>query len=191
MNLKYARKYIQPILLGAIAMAVMSISMSSLAANDWANYTSGDRKSYAPSRPHAPKSPYGYSTYKGYADPYGTPLPPQHYPIRPPVQQYPAYPSRPYPNRGAYPNQHQHRAYPQQSYPQQNGISIIYQQSFPQQTQYHSEQKGFVYGDANSHIESSNYMLISDWRRYHLPDPAVGMHWIYQNGRYLQIPNDR
>lgn len=184
MNLKNAIKYTQLMLLGSMGLAVIFTSMSAMAANDWANYRSGDRKSYGSSRPHTPSIPYGYSTYKAYADPYGTPLPPQHYPIRPPVQNYPAYPQRP------YPNQRPHQGYPHQ-YPQQNGISIIYQQSFPQQSQYHSEQRGFVHGDANSRIESSSYMLISDWRRYHLPDPAVGMHWIYQNGRYLQIPNDR
>ncbi len=187
MYLKYIRKTTQLTLLASLGLGAILTSVSAIAANDWANYRSGDRKTHAPSRPHAPLSPYGYSTYKAYADPYGTPLPPQYYPIRPPVQQYPVYPTRPYPNQR--PNQAYPHQYPQ--YPQQNGISIIYQQSFPQQTQYHSQQRGFVHGDANSHIESSNYMLISDWRRYNLPDPAVGMHWIYQDGRYLQVPNDR
>ena len=187
MNLKYARKPTQLMLLASLGLGLIFSSVSAIATNDWVNYRSADRTSYAPSRPHAPQSPYGDSNYKGYADPYGTPLAPQHYPIRPPVQHYPAHPSRP------YPNQYPHHGYPHQypQYPQQNSISIIYQQSFPQQSQYHSEQRGFVYGDANSRIESSSYMLISDWRRYNLPDPALGMHWIYQNGRYLQVPNDR
>lgn len=169
-------------LLGSVALGVMFTSVSAIATNEWANYGSVDSKPHTPSRSHVPRIPYGYSTYQGYADPYGTPLPPQQYPLYPPQR--------------AYPNQRPHRAYPHQnfphqSYPKQNGISIIYQQSFPQETHYSSEQRGFVHGDANSRIEHSRYTLISDWRRYHLPDPAVGMHWIYQNGRYLQIPNDR
>ena len=45
-------------------------------------------------------------------------------------------------------------------------------------------------GDGGS-IQSSEYTLITDWRRYGLPDPQVGMHWVYQNGRYVQIPNGR
>lgn len=170
-----SKKNIQLMLMGSIGLVVIFTSVFTMAANDWANYGSVDRNSDVPSRTHVKPSPYGYSSYKAYADPYGTPLPPQHYPIRPRAQR-------------PYPNQHPHQ-YPQ--YPQQNGISIIYQQSFPQETQYHSEQQGFIHGDANSRIESSTYMLISDWRHYNLPDPAVGMHWIYQNGRYLQVPNDR
>lgn len=190
MNLKYTIEFKQLIFLGSIGVSLMITPMSAMSANEWKNYSSVDRKPHALSRPHASSSSYGYSTYKGYADPYGTPLPPQHYPIRPPVQQqYAIYPSGIYSKQGYYPDQHSHQGYPR--HPQQNGLSIIYQQSFPQQTQYYSEQQGFIHGDANAHIESSSYMLISDWRRYNLPDPVVGMHWIYQNGRYLQVPNDR
>lgn len=97
-------------------------------------------------------------------------------------QNYPAHP---------YPPQHQ--PYPphvQQGYPQHNGLTVIYNQQFPSQTTYSTQSSGFVNGN-NGSINSSSYMLISDWRRYNLPDPHVGMHWIYQDGRYLQIPNER
>ena len=88
-------------------------------------------------------------------------------------QQYPQhYPQRPYP-----------------VYPQQNGVTIIYNHQFPTQTEYRTESHGFVNG--NGSIESSSYTLISDWQRYHLPAPNIGMHWIFQNGRYLQVPNNR
>lgn len=80
------------------------------------------------------------------------------------------------------------RPYP--VYPQQNVVTIIYQQSLPTVTQYQSTSYGFVNGEHGT-IESTQYTLIADWRRYGLPDPQVGMHWIYQNGRYVQIPNER
>ena len=98
----------------------------------------------------------------------------QHYPY-PPQQDYPYH---------TYPRPNQHLPYPQG-----NGITIIYNQSLPSQTTYTHQSYGYVNG-TNGSIQSSSYMLISDWRRYGLPDPAVGMHWIYQSGRYLQVPND-
>lgn len=117
-------------------------------------------------------STFSNSTYKDVT------VPPHL--TRPPVkQQSYSYSNRPYP----------HRSYPATDYPQQNGVTIIYNQSLPSQTTYSNQSYGYVNGQGS--IESSSYMLISDWRRYHLPDPSVGMHWIYQNGRYLQIPNDR
>ncbi len=116
-------------------------------------------------------STFSNSTYKDVT------IPPHM--TRPPVyQQNYSYPPR-------YPNQ------PHPSYPQgNNGVTIIYNQSLPSQTTYTHQSYGYVNGNGGT-IESSSYMLISDWRRYGLPDPSVGMHWIYQNGRYLQVPNDR
>lgn len=128
-------------------------------------------------------STFANSTYKDVT------VPPHL--TRPPIaqQHYPYYPHQNYPHQnhpnGAYPND------PYQPYPAQNGLTIIYNQSLPSQTTYRNESYGFVNGGANSSIESSSYMLISDWRRYNLPNPRIGMHWIYQNGRYLQISNDR
>ena len=120
-------------------------------------------------------STFSNSTYKDVT------VPPHM--TRPPLYQQnhpypPQYPNRPYPPHG------------QQGYPQQNGVTIIYNQSLPSQTTYTHQSYGYVNGNGGT-IESSSYMLISDWRRYGLPDPSVGMHWIYQNGRYLQVPNDR
>ncbi len=108
----------------------------------------------------------------------------QEIPVRPqyprPYPSYPSYPNRPYP----HPNQ------PYPNYPPQNGVTIIYNHQFPTRTEYSGNSYGYVNGESGQ-IESSHYTLISDWRRYGLPDPQVGMHWIFESGRYLQVPNDR
>lgn len=159
----------------------MLMPCSVFAEKQWSQYKSNSQqKSYRGNSAawHSnARAPYGYSTYKGYADPYGTPLPQQHYPIRPPVNQqsYPYYPSAHDPMR------------PYPVYPQQNGVTIIYQQQFPTQVEHQHSSSGFVNGQGT--LQSSNYMLISDWRHYGLPAPQVGMYWIYQNGRYLQVEN--
>lgn len=161
----------------ASILMISGLPISAMAdAKDWGNYKSVER-------PQPKKPPYT-TTYKGYADPYGHPFT-QEIPIQPPQYQRPPHWGHPqYPNH-SYPTD----SYP--SYPPQNGVTIIYNHQFPTQTEYHSESHGFVNGDSNSRIESSNYTLITDWRRYGLPDPQVGMHWIFQHGRYVQIPNDR
>lgn len=183
------KKIIQLTLSGSISMYVIFTAMSVSAANDWGNYRGVDRKAHTSSRFSVPHSRYGDPSSRGHAERYDRPFTSSHYSIRPPVQ----HPTSRYQSADAQSDLHQgysHRGYSYQDDRSQSGIRVIYQQSFPQQTQYHSEQYGWINGDINSSIESSNYMLISDWRRYHLPDPAMGMHWIYQNGRYLQIPND-
>ena len=113
-------------------------------------------------------------------DAYGTPLAQQRYPVRPQYGHGPHYSQQ-------YPQHYPQHPYP--VYPQQNGVTIIYNHQFPTQTEYRTESHGFVNG--NGSIESSSYTLISDWQRYHLPAPNIGMHWIFQNGRYLQVPNNR
>ena len=150
------------------------------AGSDWSNYSSVER----------PQKKYPTTTYK-YTDQYGRPMS-QEIPIRPPAHRpYPSYPSYPYPNypNRPYPN-YPTPSYPSQNYPPQNGVTIIYNHQFPTQTEYRSDSYGYVNGEGGR-VESSQYTLISDWRRYGLPDPQVGMHWIYQNGRYLQIQNGR
>ena len=45
-------------------------------------------------------------------------------------------------------------------------------------------------GDPNvARIESSRYSVISDWQRLGLPAPPRGSYWIYENGRYVLVPN--
>lgn len=162
-------------ILTVLTLMISGGSASVLAdAKDWSNYRGVERK-----QPY--KYPYT-SSYQGYADPYGHPFT-QEYPIRPPQNQRPPH--------WGYP-QHPSPSYPSDpEYPQQNGVTIIYKQQLPTRTESRTEGYGFVNGDADSKIESSRYTLISDWRRYGLPDPQVGMHWIFQNGRYVQIANDR
>lgn len=148
-------------------LGIMSTSVFA-GANDWVGYGSVERYQH-----RVPTTTYQYTDQNGLTKTKQIPMrPPQnsgqwgHYP------SYPHYPNRPYP-----------------VYPQQNGVTIIYRQQLPTTNIYHSESHGYVNG--NGTIESSQYMLISDWRRYGLPDPQVGMHWVYENGRYIQIPNDR
>lgn len=143
--------------------------------NPWASYKGVER----------PQKRYPTKTYT-YTDQYGRPMS-EEVPLRPqyhrPIPSYPSYPH--YPNQG-YPH------YPDQNYPYppQNGVTIIYNHQFPTQTQYSGNSYGYVNGDGGR-IESSQYTLISDWRRYGLPDPQVGMHWIFENGRYIQIQNGK
>ncbi|MCT8090762.1 RcnB family protein [Acinetobacter sp. C_4_1] len=95
---------------------------------------------------------------------------PQHnYP-----QHYPNYPQRP-PHHQHYPVIH-------------NGISIQYQA--PTTITQNSQSYSWVNGDPNtSRIESSRYTFISDWQRLGLHAPPNGTYWIFENGRYVLVPN--
>ncbi|AUX85310.1 hypothetical protein C3F34_03985 [Acinetobacter sp. ACNIH2] len=104
---------------------------------------------------------------------------------RPNYRPYPPqlpYPDRPYPNR-PYPP-HDHRP-PNWDRPQAN-VSINLQA--PTYTQYNHQSTSYVFGDANSRIESSNYRIINDWQRLGLPEPPQNMYWIFENGRYVLVP---
>lgn len=158
----------------SVLMLMLSVTSTMIWADakDWGNYRSVE----------LPQKRYPTTIYK-YTDQYGRQMS-QEIPVRPqyqhPYPTYPSYPSRPYPHlNGPYP-----------SYPPQNGVTIIYNHQFPTRTEYSGSSYGYVNGEGG-HIESSQYTLISDWRRYGLHDPQVGMHWIFQNGRYLQVPNER
>ncbi len=161
-----------------LSLSVLMLMLSGVSATtwadgkDWGNYRSVER----------PQKKYPTTTYK-YTDQYGRQMT-QEIPVRPqyprPYPSYPSYPNRPYP----HPNQ------PYPNYPPQNGVTIIYSHQFPTRTEYSGNSYGYVNGEGGQ-IESSHYTLISDWRRYGLPDPQVGMHWIFESGRYLQVPNDR
>ena len=175
------------IIQSALMLMIATVSVSVMADNKWGGYKSVER--------HQQSTPYT-SSYQGNATPYGHPFT-QTYPINPPNYHhsgngYPQYPTRPlpsYPSQG-YPN-HPNYGYPSYpSYPPQNGVTIIYNHQFPTKTEYSGNSYGYVNGAGGS-IQSSEYTLITDWRRYGLPDPQVGMHWVYQNGRYVQIPNGR
>ena len=99
-----------------------------------------------------------------------------------PYPPQPPYPDRPYPNR-PYPP-HDHRP-PNWDRPQAN-VSINLQA--PTYTQYNHQSTSYVFGDANSRIESSNYRIINDWQRLGLPEPPQNMYWIFENGRYVLVP---
>lgn len=107
------------------------------------------------------------------------PHPPVHRPGYPDYR--PHYPHRPMP---PYPNHPPHHHSPVI----QNGISIQYQA--PTTITQNSQSYSWVNGDPNAaHIESSTQTVISDWRRLGLPAPSNGMYWIYENGRYVLVPN--
>ena len=72
--------------------------------------------------------------------------------------------------------------------PIQNGVSIQYHA--PTTITQNSQSYSWVNGDPNTaRIESSNSILITDWRRLDLPAPPTGMYWIYEHGRYVLVPN--
>ncbi|MCW8039395.1 MULTISPECIES: RcnB family protein [Acinetobacter] len=113
----------------------------------------------------------------------------QHRP--PPPINRPRYPNqRPiYPNQPSYPNR-PYPPYPNRPYPPlpQNGVSIHYQA--PTTIIQNSQSYSWVNGDPNvAHIESSTQAVITDWRRIGLPAPPNGMYWIFENGRYVLVPN--
>lgn len=100
--------------------------------------------------------------------------PQNHYPQNSYPQHYPNYPQRP-PHHQNYPTI-------------QNGISIQYQA--PTTITHNSQSYSWVNGDPNtSRIESSRYTFISDWQRLGLPAPPNGTYWIFENGRYVLVPN--
>ena len=100
----------------------------------------------------------------------------QHYP-----QHRPSYPQhRPpqyYPPRPHWDHQ-----------PVRPGISIQYQA--PTTIYQNSQSYSWVNGDPNvARIESSTQTIITDWRHLGLPAPPNGSYWIYENGRYILVPN--
>ncbi|CAB1217384.1 RcnB family protein [Acinetobacter bouvetii] len=147
-------------------MMLLGASATTQAENQWSNYRGVDTSKYQ-HRPHYSQNQY-----------------PQQYPNYP-YNRYPQnqYPQNHYPqNRPHYPNR------PQPYPPIQNGISIQY--TAPTTITHNSQSYSWVNGDPNTaRIESSNYTLISDWQRLGLPAPPSGTYWIFENGRYVLVPN--
>ncbi|WP_425918878.1 RcnB family protein [Acinetobacter sp. TSRC1-2] len=154
-------------------MVLLGASVTTQAENQWSNYRGVDTSKYQ-HRPNYPQNNY----------------PQNHYP-----QQRLGYPQTSYPY--SYPKNHypQNRPYYQQRPPHhqnystiQNGISIQYQA--PTTITHNSQSYSWVNGDPNTaRIESSNATLITDWRRVGLPAPPNGTYWIFENGRYVLVPN--
>ncbi|WP_227591371.1 RcnB family protein [Acinetobacter shaoyimingii] len=168
------------ILFSLTVLAISSmISTTVMAEQKW-----GYRVVQQPSVPsrstYQSYDPTAWTSNRQNADAYATPLPQSHYQNY--QRPYPPYP----PHHGGH--GHHYPNYP--AYPVQNGLTITYHQQLPSYTEYRSEQQGFVNGN-NGFIQSSRMTYITDWRRYNLPAPAAGMHWIYENGRYLMVPNGR
>lgn len=160
-------------------MMLLGASFNAQAKNQWSHYQGVDNSKYQPrshdskhydSRSNYPRSNYPQNSYpqssypqNNYPQAYGT------YP------QYPtrSYPSHPRPNY--YPNI-------------QNGVSIQYQA--PTTITQNSQSYHWVNGDPNTaRIESSSGVLITDWRRLGLPAPPTGTYWVYEQGRYVLVPN--
>ncbi|WP_180101168.1 RcnB family protein [Acinetobacter sp. YH12151] len=97
-----------------------------------------------------------------------------------------SYPQRPMPPRPHYPQRPTHWGYPPAQ--SQSGLNIQYQ--VPTTIYQNSNSYSWVNGDPNvARIESSRYSVISDWQRLGLPAPPRGSYWIYENGRYVLVPN--
>lgn len=157
--------------LGGIVL--LGASATTQAENQWSNYRGVDTTKYQ-HRPHYPQTNYPHHNY--------------------PQNSYPqnSYPQNNYPqNRPYYPQHPSHH----QNYPTiQNGISIQYQAptTITHNSQSYSWVKSYswVNGDPNTaRIESSSYTLITDWKRLGLPAPPNGTYWIFENGRYVLVPN--
>ena len=149
--------------LGGIVL--LGASATTQAGNQWSNYRGVDTTKYQ-HRPHYPQNPQ-------------TNYPHHNYPQN-------SYPKNNYPqNRPYYPQRPSHH----QNYPTiQNGISIQYQA--PTTITHNSQSYSWVNGDPNTaRIESSSYTLITDWKHLGLPAPPNGTYWIFENGRYVLVPN--
>src|SRR5690606_532487 len=97
-----------------------------------------------------------------------------------------SYPQRPMPPRPHYPERPTHWGDP--SGRRQSGLNIQYQA--PTTIYQNSNSWSWVNGEPNvARIESSRYGVISDWQRLGLPAPPRGSYWIYENGRYVLVPN--
>ncbi len=108
------------------------------------------------------------------------PQQPQHYP-----QHRPNYPSQGYPNHGYPPN----RPFPPSGHVHSHGgVSLNYQA--PSYTTVNHQTYTWVNGDPNvAQIKSSTKIVITNWRELGLPAPPSGMHWIYEDGRYILESN--
>ncbi|ANF81091.1 hypothetical protein A3K93_02020 [Acinetobacter sp. NCu2D-2] len=96
---------------------------------------------------------------------------------------YPPRPQRPIPPHHKYPP-----VLPSHP-PIQNGVNIQYRA--PTTIYQNSNSYTWVSGDPNvARLESSNYVLITDWKSLGLPAPPTGTYWILENGRYVLVPND-
>ena len=146
--------------LGGIVL--LGASATTQAENQWSNYRGVDTTKYQ-HRPHYPQTSYPHHNY-----------PKNNYPQNSYLQNRPYYPQRP----------SRHQNYPTI----QNGISIQYQA--PTTITHNSQSYSWVNGDPNTaRIESSSYTLITDWKRLGLPAPPNGTYWIFENGRYVLMPN--
>jgi nickel/cobalt homeostasis protein len=145
-------------------MLLLGASATTQAENRWSNYRGVDTTKYQP-RPYYPQNHYPQNSY-----------PQNHY----------SYQQRNYPQR--YPNYPQHPSH-HQNYPViQNGVSIQYHA--PTTITQNSQSYSWVNGDPRTaRIESSSTTFISDWERLGLPAPPTGTYWIYENGRYVLVPN--
>ena len=146
--------------LGGIVL--LGASATAQAENQWSNYRGVDTTKYQ-HRPHYPQTSYPHHNY-----------PKNNYPQNSYPRNRPYYPQRP----------SRHQNYPTI----QNGISIQYQA--PTTITHNSQSYSWVNGDPNTaRIESSSYTLITDWKRLGLPAPPNGTYWIFENGRYVLVPN--
>lgn len=112
------------------------------------------------------------------------PQQPSYYP-----QQHPSYPNQGYPPQNGYPHYPPNRPFPPSGNIHSNGgLSLTYQA--PSYTTVNHQTYTWVNGDPNvAQIKSSTKIIITNWRELGLPAPPNGMHWIYEDGRYILESN--
>ena len=168
------------ILYALSGMVLLGASAMTQAENRWSNYQGVDTSKHQ-HRPSYPQNNYPSNDYTSSRPNFSLHQPnyPQNnYPQSSHPQHRPHYPSRPTPSHPP------HGGYP----PIQNGVNIQYHA--PTTITQNSQSYSWVNGDPNTaRIESSNSILITDWRRLGLPAPPTGMYWIYEHGRYVLVPN--
>ncbi len=72
----------------------------------------------------------------------------------------------------------------------QSGVTVIYQQNLPVQTQYEQQRQVFIEGQPLPALYRDSRYRVDDWAWHQLDQPLYGQHWIKVNDMYLLIHDD-
>lgn len=109
------------------------------------------------------------------------------HPIERPIRQPFAQPYGQQSQRGYHWNQ---PAQPHYDRAQQGGVQIIFNQSFPTQTQHYVSRRAFVNGQYLPELYRNPQYQIHNWSAQRLPQPLYGRYWVLVDGYYLLIKAD-
>lgn len=133
----------------------------SYADNAWGNYRSVERHNYA--RPAAPAYPQDPFAFSN-----------QRYTPTAPPRGYYYQPDRTYDDRYGY--------------RRQPGVRIEY---YPDTRYERTYRRDFVVGNTLPSQWRNERYVIRDWHDYDLYEPPRGRHWVFVDGRYLLVTDDR